>query len=42
MAAIGSYVVGTVGKSILTTSLADSFGNLVSSALFALSLVVSL
>ena len=40
-AAIGSYVVGTVERPILITSLANSFGILVLSTLSTLSLAVS-
>jgi len=39
-AAIGFYIVETAEKPILTTFSANSFGNLVSSILFVLSLAV--
>jgi len=42
MAAIGSYIIGIVGRPILITSLANSSSNLVLSTLSALSLVVLL
>ena len=42
IAAIGSYKVGTAGRSIFITSLADSSGSLVLSTLSALSLAVLL
>ena len=41
-AAIGSYIVGTVGRPILATSLANSSGNLALSTLSTLSLVALL
>ena len=41
IAAIGSYKVGTVGRPILITSLANSSSSLVLSTLSALSLAVS-
>ena len=42
MAAIGFYIAGTVKRPILTTSLANSSGDLVLSTLSTLSLVVLL
>ena len=42
MAAIGSYIVGTVGRPILITSLANSSSNLALSTLSTLSLAALL